>query len=86
MGRLFKINDYQKLRELFGELLKEAQRIKSEGDLKQRKFIENYGVKVDQVHAVVLERNKKFKSAPYSGFINPHLLQKQMRMADQPLK
>ena len=72
----FKINDYQKLRELFGELLKEAQRIKSEGDFEAaQNLVENYGVKVDQeVHAEVLERNKKFKSAPYSGFINPVLV------------
>ncbi|MBQ0738497.1 dipeptidyl-peptidase 3 family protein [Mesonia mobilis] len=72
----FKINDYEKLRELFGELLKEAQRIKSEGDFKAaQNLVETYGVKVDQeVHAEVLERNKKFKSAPYSGFINPVLV------------
>ena len=70
------INDYNKLRLLFGELLKEIQRIKSEGDYEAGKYlIENYGVKVDQdLHKEVLERNKKFTSAPYSGFINPELV------------
>ncbi|SHJ11385.1 dipeptidyl-peptidase-3 [Mesonia phycicola] len=70
------IKDYQKLRALFGELLKEAQRIKSEGDYEAAKnLVENYGVKVDQdLHKEVLERNKKFKSAPYSGFVNPVLV------------
>jgi len=71
----FKINDYGKLRVLFGELLKEIQRIKSEGDFESGKnLVETYGVKVDQViHKEVLERNRQFKSAPYSGFINPVL-------------
>ena len=70
------INDYNKLRILFGKLLREIQRIKSEGDFESGKnLIENYGVKVDQVlHKEVLERNEKFTSAPYSGFINPELL------------
>jgi dipeptidyl-peptidase-3 len=70
------INDYKKLRELFGELLREIQRIKSEGDFEAGKnLIENYGVKVDYVlHKEVLERNSKFTSAPYSGFINPELV------------
>ncbi len=69
------INDYNKLRVLFGDLLREIQRIKSEGDYEAGKYlIENYGVKVDQeLHKEVLERNKKFTSAPYSGFINPEL-------------
>lgn len=72
----FKINDYAKLRELFGELLKEIQRIKSEGDFESGKaLVETYGVKVDQaIHKEVLERNSQFKSAPYSGFINPTLV------------
>ncbi|MBW2961002.1 dipeptidyl peptidase 3 [Mesonia aestuariivivens] len=72
----FEIKDYERLRELFGELLKEAQRIKSEGDFEAAKnLVENYGVKVDQeIHKEVLERNEKFKSAPYSGFINPVLV------------
>ena len=69
----YNINDYDKLHQLFGELLRETQRIKSEGDYKAvQELVENYGVKVDQdLHKEVLERNKKFKSAPYSGFINP---------------
>jgi len=72
----FKINDYNALRELFGELLKEIQRIKSEGDFKSAQaLVETYGVKVDQaLHKEVLERNKKFRSAPYGGFINPVLV------------
>ncbi|RKN81639.1 dipeptidyl-peptidase 3 family protein [Ulvibacterium marinum] len=71
----YNINDYAKLRNLFGELLKEAQRIKSEGDFKAAQdLVEGYGVKVDQdLHAQVLERNTQFKSAPYSGFVNPVL-------------
>ena len=70
------INDYKKLRVLFGDLLREIQRIKSEGDYEAGKnLIENYGVKVDQeLHKEVLERNSKFTSAPYSGFINPELI------------
>lgn len=72
----YDIKDYQKLRELFGELLKETQRIKSEGDYEAvKKLVENYGVKVDQkMHKEVLDRNAQFKSAPYSGFINPVLV------------
>lgn len=72
----FRINDYDKLRELFGELLREIQRIKSEGDFEAgQKLVETYGVKVDQeLHKEVLERNRQFKSAPYSGFINPVLV------------
>src|SRR5690606_3192548 len=72
----FNITNYEKLRELFGELLKETQRIKSEGDYNAAKnLVENYGVKVDQaIHREVLERNKQFKSAAYSGFINPMLV------------
>ena len=72
----FKINDYKKLRALFGDLLREIQRIKSEGDFEAGKaLVETYGVKVDQaLHKEVLERNKQFKSAPYSGFINPVLV------------
>ncbi len=69
----FKINDYEKLHSLFGQLLKETQRIKSEGDYAAvEALVEGYGVKVDQdIHAEVLERNKQFTSAPYSGFVNP---------------
>lgn len=74
----FNITNYEKLRELFGELLKETQRIKSEGDFAAAKaLVENYGVKVDQkLHAEVLQRNQQFKSPPYSGFVNPVLIPK----------
>lgn len=69
----YNINDYDKLHELFGQLLRETQRIKSEGDFDAvEKLVETYGVKVDQeLHAEVLERNKQFTSAPYAGFVNP---------------
>lgn len=72
----FKINDYERLRDLFGQLLRETQRIKSEGDFKAaRELVENYGVKVDkQLHKEVLERSKKFNTAPYRGFVNPVLV------------
>jgi len=72
----FVINDYGKLRILFGELLKELQRIKSEGDYNAGKnLIENYGVKVDQaLHKEVLERYNKVGIAPYAGFIQPKLI------------
>ena len=71
----FEIKDYNKLRALFGELLRETQRIKSEGDFNAaQELVEGYGVKVDQkLHAEVLKRNERFKSAPYSGFVNPIL-------------
>lgn len=67
------INDYTKLRHLFGELLAEIQRIKSTGDLEgARTLVETYAVKVDPVlHAEVLERYKKLNLAPYKGFVNP---------------
>jgi dipeptidyl-peptidase-3 len=69
----FKVNDYNGLRILFGELLKEIQRITSEGDYNAGKeLVEKYGVKVDQdLHKEVLERYKKLNIAPYAGFINP---------------
>ncbi|HKL03471.1 MAG TPA: hypothetical protein VJ911_07330, partial [Cryomorphaceae bacterium] len=72
----FEINDYEKLRELFGELLRIIQRIKSEGDYEAGKaLVEKYGVQVDQdLHREVLERTEKFNSAPYGGFINPRLV------------
>ena len=72
----FNINDYAKLREYFGELLRETQRIKSEGDYDAvEALVEGYGVKVDkEIHKEVLERNKQFTSAPYSGFVNPVLV------------
>ncbi len=72
----FKINDYTKLRELFGQLLKEIQRIKSEGDFKAGKaLVENYGVKVDQaLLKEVHTRMEKLNIAPYMGFIQPKLV------------
>jgi dipeptidyl-peptidase-3 len=68
-----KINDYQKLRKLFGELLKEVQRIKSEGDFDAGKqLVEDYGVKIDNtLHGEILERYAKLNLAPYKGFVNP---------------
>lgn len=71
----FVINDYVKLRGLFGELLREIQRIKSKGDYEAgRRLVEDYGVKVDaDVHKNVLDRIAKLAVAPYSGFINPKL-------------
>ncbi|HIA11919.1 MAG TPA: dihydrofolate reductase, partial [Flavobacteriales bacterium] len=71
----FVVRDYEKLRVIFGELLKEIQRIKSEGDYEAGKaLVENYGVQVDtELHAEVLERFEKLNVAPYSGFINPIL-------------
>ena len=70
------INDYEKLRVLFGQLLRETQRIKSEGDYDAaEKLVEKYGVKVDyNLHNEILSRNQKFKGAPYSGFVNPELV------------
>ncbi len=67
------INDYNKLRQLFGELLREIQRIKSEGDYTAGKnLVENYGVKVDQaLHKEVLERFNALNIKPYKGFIQP---------------
>ncbi|TYB79939.1 dihydrofolate reductase [Bizionia myxarmorum] len=72
----FNITDYDKLHDLFGQLLRETQRIKSEGDFAAvQALVEDYGVKVDQdIHAEVLERNAQFKSAAYSGFVNPVLV------------
>ncbi|WP_289859138.1 dihydrofolate reductase [uncultured Muribaculum sp.] len=68
-----RINDYPRLRELFGELLAEVQRIKSEGDYEAgRKLVETYGVRVDpEVHAEVLKRYEHLNIAPYKGFVNP---------------
>ncbi len=68
-----KINDYKRLRELFGELLKEIQRIKSEGDYEAgRDMVEKYAVKVDpKLHKEVLDRYSKLDIAPYKGFVNP---------------
>ncbi len=71
----YEINDYTKLRGLFGDLLKEVQRVKSQGDYQAgRDLIENYGVHVDQeIHKQVLARSKPLNIPPYSGFINPEL-------------
>lgn len=67
------VNDYDKLRELFGELLREIQRIKSEGDFKAgMELVERYGVKVEPtLHSEVLKRYAALNIAPYSGFVNP---------------
>lgn len=72
----FVINDYEKLRDLFGQLLREVQRVKSQGDYEAGKaLIENYGVKVEpDLHKEVLERFANLNIAPYSGFINPRLV------------
>ena len=72
-----KINDYQKLRNLFGELLAEMQRIKSEGDYAAgAAIVEKYAVKVDpELHKEVLERYRALNLAPYGGFVNPKLTQ-----------
>ena len=68
-----KVNDYEKLRELFGQLLNEIQRIKSEGDFEAaRQMVETYAVKVDpELHKEVLARYEKLNLAPYKGFVNP---------------
>lgn len=68
-----KINDYQKLRGLFGELLAEIQRVKSTGDFKgAQNLVETYGVKIDpELHKEILDRYAKLNIAPYKGFINP---------------
>lgn len=73
-GKTFvKINDYEKLRSLFGQLLGEIQRIKSEGDFEAaRQLVENYAVKVDlDLHKEILARYEKLNLAPYKGFVNP---------------
>lgn len=67
------VNDYDKLRDLFGKLLAEVQRIKSEGDYEAgKKLVETYGVKVDpKLHKEILARYEKLNLAPYKGFVNP---------------
>ena len=73
-GKTFvKINDYSKLRNLFGQLLAEIQRIKSEGDYESgKKLVEQYGVKFDSdMHKELLRRYSKLNIAPYKGFVNP---------------
>ncbi|MEO8589460.1 MAG: dihydrofolate reductase [Flavobacteriales bacterium] len=69
----YDIRDYEKLRVLFGDLLREVQRIKSQGDYEAGKaLVETYGVKVDpELHKQVLARAEKIKTAPYAGFIQP---------------
>ncbi|MAQ31412.1 MAG: dihydrofolate reductase [Flavobacteriales bacterium] len=69
----FVVNDYKKLQNIFGQLLREIQRITSEGDFEAgQALVEDYGVQVDlDIHKEVLERSKQFNSAPYGGFINP---------------
>lgn len=68
-----KINDYEKLRNLFGQLLAEIQRIKSTGDYNAaRDLVENYAVKIDsELHKEILDRYQKLNIAPYKGFVNP---------------
>lgn len=68
-----RINDYAKLRQYFGELLGEIQRIKSEGDFEAgRRLVETYGVKVNpELHKEVLARYQALNIAPYKGFVNP---------------
>lgn len=70
------VNDFEKLRELFGQLLLEIQKIKSEGDYEAgKKLVETYGVQVDQsLHKEVLTRSEKLNIPPYGGFINPRLV------------
>ena len=70
------IKDYEKLRQLFGELLREVQRIKSQGDYAAgKKLFEDYGIQVDQdIHQEVLARSEKLNIPPYGGFINPRLV------------
>jgi dipeptidyl-peptidase-3 len=72
----YDIKDYDKLKILFGELLRETQRITSEGDFAAgQALVENYGVKVDQsIHQEVLDRNSKFKAPAYRGFVNPEIV------------
>ena len=73
-GKTFvKVNDYEKLRTLFGKLLAEIQRIKSEGDFDAaRNMVETYAVKVDPIlHKEILTRYEKLHLAPYKGFVNP---------------
>ena len=82
----YKINDFEKLRSLFADLLIEVQQIKSEGDYEAGKeLIENYGIKFDhELHKEVLARYKKLNLAPYGGFINPkyELIEKDGEIAD----
>lgn len=80
------VNDFERLRELFGQLLSQVQRIKSEGDFEAGKMlVENYGVRVDkELHKEVLERYSALHIEPYGGFINPsyELVEKDGRIVD----
>lgn len=71
-----RINDYERLRQLFAKLLAEIQRIKSEGDYEAaRHLVENYGIKLDpQLHQEILSRYESLNIAPYKGFLNPRLV------------
>jgi dipeptidyl-peptidase-3 len=83
------VNDFDALRKLFGELLREVQRIKSTGDYEAgRRLVEDYAVKVDPtLHAEVLERYNKLGLEPYSGFVNPdyELVEKDGEIVDVKL-
>ena len=83
------VNDFEALRKLFGELLKEVQRIKSTGDYEAGcKLVEDYAVKIDyDLHKEVLERYKKLNLEPYSGFVNPdyELVEKDGEIVDVKL-
>ena len=74
--RYLVVNDFDKLRELFGQMLYEVQRIKSEGDFEAGKaLVENYGVKIDpELHKEVLDRYNALNIEPFGGFINPELV------------
>jgi len=84
------INDYKKLRNLFGELLREIQRIKSEGDFEAAKYlVDNYGTKVDQdIHTGILTRFDKLNIAPFTGFMNPEyqIIQNGNQITDVQIK
>ncbi len=71
----YSVNDYEKLRNIFGQQLAEIQRIKSEGDFEKAKYlIETYGVKIDkEIHTNVLSRFKKLDIPPFTGFLNPNM-------------
>ena len=80
------VNDFEKLRDLFGQMLREVQRIKSEGDYEAGKaLVEDYGVKIDPtLHAEVLERYNALGIEPYGGFVNPdyRLVEKDGKIVD----
>lgn len=86
----FVVHNHDKLQLIFGELLREVQRIKSEGDYEAAKnLVENYGVKVDQeLHKEVLERWAKLHIAPYAGFVNPEyeLVEENNQIVDVKIK